>query len=320
LPTKIAALRGGKKNMAHFTGIGVESGYTDMTTSPFFIVPSRGSNILVLLSGHGYRVRPGDSRLGFNELSSKEVGGAVREYVSGLKYLTKDGTEGAYKELWTRCHNMMHIGARIFSIGGKGSGLSYVEASGSKDKLRVDVAILPPKTFKVAFRCLQHPDGNNMKNATEHSPEEAKSIIAKVNAIFVPQVNIAFEAVDSRWTVTQPLNQPISEAGFRAYILKDKSDIADITVFLVGKWKGKDTDPNGTYFKDEKVAVVDDKPSHPEKVKADGFLLTLSHELAHFLQDRRNLVGHHSRDKVLLSTGIQSTLIDKQLVADLNPW
>lgn len=308
-------------DMTKFTGIGSETGYSDKSTKPFFIVPSRGVNLLVLRNGKGCRVRPGDSRLAFNELSLREVNGAVRDYVYGMRYLGTNEAEETFKELWTRCHTWMNIGARIFAIGGKGRGLSYVEAAPEKgEKIRVDVAILPHKSFTVAFRMLQHKDGDRVRPATLHTPDQAPDLIAKLNSVFVPQLNTKFELADSRWTVTEPLHQPITEAVFQEYILKDKHPTADVTVFFVGRWKGKDTHPNGTYFTEHDVAAIDDKPIHPEQITIAPVLMTLCHELGHFLQDRRTLVGHHGRPEVLLSSGIQGTLIDKQLVADLNPW
>jgi hypothetical protein len=185
----------------------------------------------------------------------------------------------------------------------------------------VDVAICPYKVFNVAFRFLRHKDqAGGMKAATRWTPEMAKEMVRMSNDVFAPQVNIHFKLADSDWVTTEELHQPIGDQAFKQYLVKHKSDKADVTVFLVGKWKGNDTHPNGTYYTEENVAVVNDNPSHPEGTDGDPFALTLAHELAHHVQHTRSALGHHNREKILLSTGIQSPKLDKQLVADLNPW
>jgi len=43
------------------------------------------------------------------------------------------------------------------------------------------------------------------------------------------------------------------------------------------------------------------------------------HDVSHYLRKERGLFGHHDRPNVLLSNGIQSLRLDKQLVVDMNP-
>ena len=44
-------------------------------------------------------------------------------------------------------------------------------------------------------------------------------------------------------------------------------------------------------------------------------------EVGHFLHHKRNLgSGHHDRNGVLLSSGMESLTFDRQLVGDLNAW
>jgi hypothetical protein len=45
----------------------------------------------------------------------------------------------------------------------------------------------------------------------------------------------------------------------------------------------------------------------------------MAHEIAHYLRSERGFTGHHDRPNVLLSSGIQSLRLDKQLVMDINP-
>ena len=59
---------------------------------------------------------------------------------------------------------------------------------------------------------------------------------------------------------------------FREFISDKKDGLADVTVFLVGKWKGKaGGDPAGTFFPDLDVIAVDDKPAIPMVPGNDPF-------------------------------------------------
>lgn len=303
---------------AAFTGLTNYLGYSDKS-SPFLMVPFRGLGLLLLNKGKGFRVRPADSRLKLNELSKKEVSPTLREFLA--QYRRTDESEDLFKELWGISQRCIEFGWRMFSVKGAGKGFTSVKAANGRTDLKVEVAICERKSFKVAFRFLRHKqDSGRLEPATTWKPEDAAGMVRMVNDIFAPQVNIYFHLEDTDWCTTQPLHQPIGDAAFQHYIVQHKSDKTDVTVFLAGKWKGKDTHPNGTYYSDHKVAVVADKPQHVEGTDGDSFALTLSHELAHFVQHGRKLMGHHDRDKVLLSRKVQSPLLDKQLVADLNPW
>jgi len=82
--------------------------------------------------------------------------------------------------------------------------------------------------------------------------------------------------------------------------------------------------PNGTFFFEHDVAVLTDEPTHPKlDAGTDPLVLTLAHEVAHYiLQHRgfRNQSHHHKREGILHSTGIQSARFDKQLINNLNPY
>jgi hypothetical protein len=48
----------------------------------------------------------------------------------------------------------------------------------------------------------------------------------------------------------------------------------------------------------------------------------MAHEIGHFLHHKRNIggSGHHSRGGVLLSSGMESLSLDKDLVTDFTAW
>ena len=68
------------------------------------------------------------------------------------------------------------------------------------------------------------------------------------------------------------------------------------------------------------MAAIDDRPKRdeiPEPI--DVFMLTMAHEILHYIRKERGFTGHHDRQNILLSNKIQSLRMDKQLVMDVNP-
>ena len=62
---------------------------------------------------------------------------------------------------------------------------------------------------------------------------------------------------------------------------------------------------------------------HPKlDAETDPLVLTLAHEVAHFILHHRGFryqSHHHKRPRILQSAGIQSARFDKQLINHLNP-
>ena len=103
----------------------------------------------------------------------------------------------------------------------------------------------------------------------------------------------------------------------------DKKDgFADVTVFLVGKWSGRG-DAGGTFFRDPgDVIALDDKPAIPVVEGNDVFIVTLAHELVHFvLHFRGNKMNiHHLPDQhALLNKLVESSVVTPLLQGALNP-
>ncbi|MFL5243874.1 MAG: hypothetical protein ACJ8FY_17365 [Gemmataceae bacterium] len=102
-------------------------------------------------------------------------------------------------------------------------------------------------------------------------------------------------------------------------------DSADVTVYLVGRYSGKSA---GTTFPDlspKGIAVVlDDKCTGIPVAKGDDpFILTLAHELVHFVLDKQGKknVEHHlfDVDNVLLSKKTESTILSATTLDMLYP-
>jgi hypothetical protein len=198
-----------------------------------------------------------------------------------------------------------------------------------KESVTLKVGLFPPRRYSLSFKFLQHGSSRPSK----WNPTHAAGWLTALNAIYGPQANITFEMAEAAdyFTVETVLTQPISNKAFANYIVAHKSKIVAgkdklpvLTVFLVGKWKDDGDHPNGSFFPDEDAAVLTDEPMHPKLDAAtDPLVLTLAHEVGHFVLHHRGFKKaehHHSREGILLSSGIQSARLDRQLVLNLNPY
>jgi hypothetical protein len=232
--------------------------------------------------------------------------------------------EDARKALWSAMYAILHNHpGNLLLVSGRRPGWSKIKATHGGKTTLLEVAVTRPLWIDVAFRFLRHRDaGGGLVPDTRWSPDDAARFVGTLNWICGPQANVAFDLWDAAWiTLDQAPHQPISRHVFLHDIASQKPSGPDLTVFLVGTWGGGESGHSGgTFFNDEDVAVVDDQPSHPEiTAPIDVFMLSMAHEILHYLRKERGFFGHHDRPNVLLSSGIQSLRLDKQLVLDINP-
>jgi hypothetical protein len=112
--------------------------------------------------------------------------------------------------------------------------------------------------------------------------------------------------------VNQVLGQPVGDAVLRNLLATQRDDLADVTVFLVGKWKGKvGGDPAGACFPDLNVIALDDKPALPMVPGNDPFTIVLAHELVHYVLHYRgyNHTIHLHDQHALLNDRVESSVI-----------
>jgi hypothetical protein len=232
--------------------------------------------------------------------------------------------EESARSYWGSMYNTLNhtSHSRLLFVNGKKNGLSEIAAVSGSTSVKIEVAVVPHLSFTVAFKFLQHLDeSGQMKTLTPWDPSDGQWLIKKLNWIYGLQANISFELLDSEWVrVDKVLGEPLGEAAFLNFVVDKKNKNADLNVFLVGRWKGGEA--GGTYFANEKAAVVEGNPTDPVAPDSDPFLVTLAHEVAHFLTfEQVSAVFHHNRPDVLLSSGIQSSRLDKQLLLQVNsPW
>lgn len=190
--------------------------------------------------------------------------------------------------------------------------------------IKLEVAILQRKDFTIAFRFLKHLDqSGKVINATKWTPDDVPWFLTRLNWVFGAQTNIFFTLVDAKWiTVQKALGPKISRDVFRKDIAPLKRRGADLTCFLVGDYAAMDTEAAGEYLPDEQVFVVVDQGNPPVFDLGEAFIGVMAHEIGHFLHHKRNMPGsgHHNRSGILLSSGMESLSLDKQLVTNFNAW
>jgi hypothetical protein len=209
----------------------------------------------------------------------------------------------------------------LLFVTGRERGLQTLSAVDGRASADLQVAVLPPQSFALSFKFLQYLDGSNtMTSATPYRPSDAALFVNRLNWIYGPQANISFGLIDADWVkINQALGTPLDSKTFKSSVIGQRNQNADLTVFFVGKYVGNDGSAAGECFGPEATAVVGDATKLPVAAYEDPFLVTLAHEVAHFLTYDRGLgMFHHARPNVLLSTGIESTRLDKPLVIQLN--
>jgi hypothetical protein len=304
--------------MARFVQMLERSGvYSDQN---FMIVPQAGFNLVYLREGKGYRIAH-DQRLRVREVQFNEVEQIANEYVHKRAF-GQSSTDQLLRLRTTMYGSVARTATgKLLKVSAIGAGIPIITARHENNEVKLDVAILRRKDFFISFKLVKHLNSHGaMVPLTKFDTAEAQRWIDQLNGIFGAQTNIYFKLAGAEWvSIGQTLGQPMSAEVFKQTFLKQRHATAALTCFLVGKYKGDATGTHaaGSYFGQEKVCVLDDGP-HPELFDSwtsDSFIGVMAHEVAHFLGG-----SHHSRGNLLMSTGIESYELDKQLVKQLNPW
>jgi len=292
----------------------------------FMIVPRGGFNLVCLRDSSGVRLSH-DRRLEVEDVRFEDVERVAREYID-LRYGAQRSQErdDQLLRLRTALYGTARPGqpARGLKVTAKGVGYPELWAMRGSTGIKLDVAILPRKEFRIAFRFLRRLDqSNQMINATKWTPDDVPWFMTRLNWTFGAQANIFFTLADAKWLpVEKALGPKIPRDVFQKDIAPLKSSAADLTCFLVGDYDAQTTEAAGQYLPNEQVCVVVDEGNPPVFEVGEAFIGVMAHEVGHFLLHERKHKGsgHHDRRGVLLSSGTESLSLDKQLVIHLTAW
>jgi hypothetical protein len=290
----------------------------------FMIVPRGGFNLVCLRDSKDVRLSYDRNRLQVEDVRLEHVGRVAQEYINTrFREQKSQEREDQLLRLRTALYATARQEslARALKVSANGGGIPELRADTG---IRLDVAILPRKDYTIAFKFLKHLDqSGKVINATIRTPDDVPWFLTKLNWTFGAQTNIFFTLVDATWITVQKVLEPkISRDVFRKDIVPFKRRGADLTCFLVGDYDAMDNEAAGEYLPDEQVCVVVDQGNPPMFDDGEAFIGVMAHEVGHFLHHKRNLPGsgHHDRSGILLSSGMESLSLDKQLVINLNAW
>lgn len=293
----------------------------------FMIVPRGGFNLVCLRDSKDVRLSYDRGRLQVEDVRLEHVERVAQEYINA-RYKGPGSQEREDQLL--RLRTALYATARPeglargLKVTAKGAGIPELKAVHGNIGIRLQVAILPRKDFTIAFRFLKHLDqSGKVINATKWTPDDVPWFLTRLNWTFGAQTNIFFTLVDATWiTVQKALGPKISRDVFRKDIAPLKSRDADLTCFLVGDYDAMAGEAAGQYLPDEQVCVVVDRGNPPVFDHGEAFIGVMAHEIGHFLHHKRNIPGsgHHDRSGILLSSGMESLSLDKQLVSDFTAW
>jgi hypothetical protein len=293
----------------------------------FMIVPREGFNLVCLRDSKDVHLSYDVYRLQVDIVHLKDVERVAQEYIN-----TRFGEQRSQEreDQLLRLRTALYATARpeglarALKVSAKGVGIPELKAMRGNTGIRLEVAILPRKDFTIAFKFLKHLDqSGKVINATKWTPDDVPWFLTRLNWTFGAQTNIFFTPVDATWiTVQKALGPKISRDVFRKDIVPFKRRGAHLTCFLVGDYDAMDNEAAGEYLPDEQVCVVVDQGNPPVFDYGEAFIGVMAHEVGHFLHHKRNLPasGHHDRNGILLSSGMESLSLDKQLVINLNAW
>lgn len=293
----------------------------------FMIVPRRGFNLVCLRDSKDAGLSYDPDRLQVDDIGLENVERVAQEYIN-FRYGKQKSQERDDQLLRLRTALFATARpeglARGFKVTAKGIGIPEFKAMRGNIGVKLDVAILPRKDFTIAFKFLRHLDqSGKVINATKWTPDDVPWFLTRLNWTFGAQANIFFTSVEAAWfTVQKALGPKISRDAFRKDIVPHKKRGADLTCFLVGDYDATATEAAGEYLPDQQVFVVVDQGNPPVFDNGEAFIGVMAHEIGHFLHHKRNIggSGHHDRGGILLSSGMESLSLDKDLVTDFTAW
>ena len=293
----------------------------------FMIVPRGGFNLVCLRDSKDVRLSYDRDRLQEDDVRLEDVEPVALEYIN-FRYGKQKSQERDDQLLRLRTGLFGTARpdglARGLKVSAKGVGLPELKGTRGNIGVRLEVAILPRKEFTIAFKFLRHLDpSGKVIDATKWTPDDVPWFLTRLNWTFGAQANIFFTAVEATWfTVEKALGPKISRDAFRKDIVPRKRRGADLTCFLVGDYDAMTTEAAGEYLPEEQVFVVVDEGNPPVFDLGEAFIGVMAHEIGHFLHHKRNMPGsgHHGRGGILLSSGMESLSLDKQLVTNFTAW
>jgi hypothetical protein len=282
------------------------------------MIPTQRPSLVLVRNATGHALRAGPG-LSFKRIDKTGVADALDKYLAGI------GVSSAQQKdlstaLWAAITPELSSGGLLLSVESKHAGTSWLKAG----KLEQSVSVTQPLVLDVTFKFLHNLDEDGtMMPRTHKDPAFVDGWMNHLNWILGAQANVWFDVQSADPVkIDEKLGQPVSDVMFQKSIMDKKDGFADVTVFLVGKWSGRG-DAGGTFFLDPgDVIALDDKPAIPVVEGNDVFIVTLAHELVHFVlhfRGNKSNIDHLNDQNALLSRRVESSVLTPSLQGALNP-
>jgi hypothetical protein len=298
---------------AEFRHVWKDIGASDFSAIPRpIIVPVHQYTLIVLRGASRWTAGP---NLHVMRIEEQELMDVLNDLL--LTQLEIDGVNlnALYADLWTLLKKSFAAGDSLLQVRGRLPGRSWIIAGDVKQELLLTVG----ESYDLSFLFLKHQDEDGQPvPATQQQPADVTDWISELNWILGAQVNIWFETYNKDWIPVNVHLKGVGDAFYKEHIANQWDKNADVTVFLVGKWLRS----GGTFHSDlQSTIAIDDKPAIPVTKGNNPFIVTLAHELVHFVVAKRgrDRHGHVNENYVLLNKLIESTVIGTELFDWLFP-
>jgi hypothetical protein len=308
-------------------------------------VGTSGSNLVVLHEMHGFDLQYDHTKLRVVDVNSKSFADVLnplyKQFV--LWGVVNEDDAKNYLAAAHNCATLTHL--RLLLVTAQHRGLTRIKATNGRFNLSIDVGVVNPQSFTIAFKFFRITDADGNTNNTKWDPSDAPALTRKLSCIYGLQANISFELVGADLIQLKPPSQELMFLQPNPYKSSELQPVAvqatwllpripvwqhpkaDVTMCVFQTFQSQDKIGNGETFCRSGFpvcAVSDTVPPGYVPPDEDPFVVLLAHELGHFLQNQQNPtapgVGHHKRQWILLCDEKESVQIDRTLLNTINSY
>ena len=231
--------------------------------------------------------------------------------------------------------------SQLYVVTGKAKGVFKLTGTSARGKMHMDVAVVPERKVKVAFKFVDFSYIPFVRNVTTKTPSDAAEMTRNLNWIYGPQANISFENIsaDSIKIDTYPppevtpstlgpmmataernIAQPVHSDEFEKYVVPYKNAKADVTMFVVHSYLEPKQNGGSQTFSKYQVCAVADQSGIAVVPGYDPFVVVVAHEMAHFLIGSPEGTDDHIHNAAgfLMADGKETSRIIRKLLFRLH--
>jgi hypothetical protein len=307
--------------------------------SAWMMVPLDGYNLVLLRDGDGLRLDFDGRLVEVREVKGPHGSGfrravAVARRECGTKgpearECREEVGEAAAAFVGDALEVAARAGARLFLVAGRRKGATELRAENARGHAlaTLDVAVKRRREVKVAFNFVKHQpagSGRAVAHSLVRNPSQTPHLVAGMNRILGPQANVWVRAHRAAWVeVGLDLGPVVWQVTDRPYARNEWADVvargdptAEVNAFFVRELEIDDS-PNRDDVAGANTGsdiLVEDQFRHGRTAA-----MVLAHELGHYLNRLRNVVGHSSHGNWLMDDASTGVVIPRRHANWFNP-